>query len=121
MQQAERQPAKLGFLNDLKYTGLTGNTMQLTVVSRARIGFIRGRVDKLAEWLSQLAQRTVRIELIEPDDLPDAPAPTQQHGLSQQEKMQAMNMPLTRQVAELFDATLIDLRDDQTNDASNDP
>lgn len=104
---------------------MTGDTLRLIAVSRARIGFIRGQVTRLSEWLSQLAHRTVRIQLEEPAEAVElqlnAPAPGTgtpaiHRGPSQQEKAQAMNMPLVRQICELFDATLIDLRDEKTND-----
>ncbi|MFA7237947.1 MAG: hypothetical protein WC058_13870 [Phycisphaeraceae bacterium] len=97
---------------------MTGDTLRLIAVSRARIGFIRGQVTRLSEWLSQLAHRTVRIQLEEPEELEEAGGlqPSGNRGPSQQEKAQAMNMPLVRQVSELFDATLIDLRDEKTND-----
>ncbi|MHB1157754.1 MAG: hypothetical protein ACYC26_13085 [Phycisphaerales bacterium] len=118
LRQADRQPAKLSFLHDLKFTGMSGDAMRLVPVSRARIGFIRMQVARLSEWLSQLAHTTVRIQLEEPDELEEAGGlqPSGNRGPSQQEKAQAMNMPLVHQVCELFDATLIDLRDEKTTD-----
>lgn len=98
------------WLGDLTYEGVVDNMLNLRLGDdhADRAGFVRGRIETLARKLSEIAGRTVKVNIATPESI--SPARTKR-GVTQEDLDNAMQMPLTRQVANLFNATPVDVRD----------
>lgn len=85
-----------------------------------RAGFVRGKADSLGDRLSTMAGQTVKVEIAIPEASGGKTRP--KRGVTQDDLDEAMKMPLTRQVAHLFNATPVNVRDQTTpnNPTSND-
>lgn len=89
-------------------------TLRLAPGERDRLAFMRGQTERLEKWLSEQFGRRLRVR-IEPPATPagaeEPPAqPQRRRGATQQDKDEALRQPLTRQVADLFDARVVDVR-----------
>jgi len=84
-----------------------------------RAGFVRGRAEPLERKLTEIAGRPVKVRIATPEA---AAGPTRpKRGVTQEDLDNAMKMPLTRQVANLFNATPVDVRDKPGADPNSPP
>jgi len=113
-------------LADLRFESLQGQTLTLRLApgERHRLAFMQGQTDRLAEWFTARLDRRLRVTIVPPDDDNDdddrRPAPPRP-GATQQEKDRALQQPITRQVADLFDARVIDVRPRPSHAADRPP
>jgi hypothetical protein len=85
-------------------------TLRLQPGQGRLIGFVESQRDAVARLLAELSGRTVNVRFEKPAD--DDPPADARRPISQQAKDQAMRLPLVRKVADLFDASLVDVRED---------
>lgn len=113
--QGAEQPSKSWIAAlDLVEAGESTLTLRVRPGQRNLLGFLRRKQDELEQLLADLAGRGVKVRIEAPASDEAEPAdhrPGGRRGLSQQQKNEAMNLPLVRQVAQLFDASLIDVQE----------
>ena len=85
----------------------------------AMLGFIKSQLTVLEDLLSAMASEPVRVGVEAPlDDAPAKPRAAAQdpHRLTAEQRNEAMNLPLVRQVADLFDGRIVDVRDEESTE-----
>jgi len=75
---------------------------------------MRGQAERLEKWLFEHVGHRLRVRIEPPagpagEQAQSAP-PQRRRGATQQDKDEALRQPLTRQVADLFDARVVDVR-----------
>ncbi len=114
------------WMGKLQYVAVAGQTVTLRLLPghRSLFGFAKGQSEPLASLLSELAGTAVKVAIEPPageEDEPAAPAPAAPDRLSPQARNEAMNLPLVRQAAELFDARVVKVQDEDAPPAQGEP
>ncbi len=116
----------LGWINDLELVDVKDHRITLRIKPhvRSRARFMQAQSPVLEQLFAEAAGRRVKVAIEAPvvtetaEAEPEPQARPRARRISQTEKDQAMQLPLVREVANMFDATLVDLRKDETSSES---
>lgn len=122
MNAAERKVSTSAAMDALEPGELTAERFELKLFNPERESFVRNRMDDIQELVREIAGSGVRTDLViaspsaGDDAAPPMPSVDQRAntGPTQRQIDEAMQHPLVRRTAELFDARIVDVRDAET-------
>ncbi len=119
---AHGRDARYQWMTHLEFLRYADYTMRFRLKDGqgALLGFINGQRDGLADLLSKMSTAAVKVAVEPPlDDSAEqsrASRTTDAQRLTAEQRNEAMNLPLVRQVADLFDGRVVDVRDEQPSE-----
>ncbi len=104
----------LSWMANLQVDALADDRMSLRLKPEAAhlFNFVNSKAEQISQTIGKLAGRRIRVDIIKPDpaQAPASNTAPRRHTVTQQDKEQAMRSPLIREIAQLFDATPVDIR-----------
>jgi hypothetical protein len=104
----------LSWMANLQVEQLADDRLALRLKPEAGhlFNFVSSKAEQISQLIGRLAGRRVRVSIVKPDpaEAPAAAPRPRRHTVTQQDKEQAMRSPLVREIAQLFDATPVDIR-----------
>ncbi len=109
------QRAPLSWVQNLTFRGFDGRTLKVAPAAgnRELTHFLTpARLDQLAQLAGSVLSQPVRVELDAPTTPPPEASPAVAAQPTSNSRQEAMSLPLVRQVQELFDTTVVDIRNE---------